>query len=95
MPSNKYTFYLWILLVCPVLQSELEKSVINPLGRERIHLYHVLEERSQLPWVIGKDGDELFWIGLGFVSVKTERNEILSSLCSSVYLIRMTLITLE
>ncbi len=35
-----------------------------PSGENCIHLDHVFQERSQLSWVIGKDWDELFWIGL-------------------------------
>lgn len=50
--------------MCPVLQPELQQCVIHTLGRTGVHLDHVLQEGFQLPWVVGKNRDELLRVGL-------------------------------
>lgn len=56
--------HLGILLVRPVLQTQLQERVVDTLWRVRLHFTHVLQEGLELSWVIGKDGDELLRVGL-------------------------------
>ena len=64
MTKCKWCSNLRVLFMSPVLQSKLQQGVVHALSRERFHLYHVFQEGPQLSWVVGKDWDELFRVGL-------------------------------
>lgn len=55
---------LGVLLVCPVMQPELQQGVVHPLWRTRVHLNHVFQEGFQLSRVVGKYWDEFLGVGL-------------------------------
>lgn len=55
---------LGVLLVCPVMQPELQQGVVHPLRRMRVHLNHVFQEGFQLSRVVGKYWDEFLRVGL-------------------------------
>ena len=71
-PMALARYHLWILLVGPVLQPQLQECVVDALRGVWLQFAHMLQERFQLSRVVCKDGDELLGVGLGW---RKERDE--------------------